>query len=213
MIDLFSDFDANATFRTPNLTYLAGFALPHQAQLLKDLQVVLQMAPLRQMMTPMGHLMSVRTTSCGQLGWVSDKMGYRYATHDPITHQPWPTMAVSFFDLAQSAAALAGFHDFCPDACLINQYDIGTKMGLHQDKNEQDYSQPIVSVSLGISARFQFGGQTRRDKTYELTLHHGDVVVWGNEARRYYHGIKPIQAQQHPILGAVRYNLTFRRAG
>jgi DNA oxidative demethylase len=195
------------------LIYLRGFALRDEQCLLADLACVIAAAPLRTMMTPMGYPMSVATTSCGALGWVGDAQGYGYSTIDPQSQLPWPAMPERFMQLAQSAASMAGFNDFSPDACLVNQYQVRTKMGLHRDKDERDFTQPIVSVSLGIPARFQFGGNKRSDKPMQLVLNHGDVVVWGGASRMYYHGVMTIQPNQHPTLGSTRINLTFRKAG
>jgi DNA oxidative demethylase len=196
-------------------TYLLpGFALGNsEHSLLNDLQATLAAAPLRHMMTPMGFAMSAAMSNCGQLGWVADKTGYRYDTLDPNTGAAWPAMPTSFLQLAQSAATECGFANFVPDACLINQYKIGASMGLHQDKNELYFMQPIVSVSLGIPATFLFGGLNRSDKTQKIPLNHGDVVVWGGEARLKFHGIMPLRANNHAVLGEYRYNLTFRKAG
>lgn len=191
---------------------LQGFALSDEISLLEDFNAVIQQAPLRQMQTPGGLPMSVTTSSCGALGWVSDRKGYRYSVVDPLTGLPWPAMPNSFKSLAHRAAAISGFENFAPDACLINSYQIGAKMGLHQDKDEQDFTQPIVSVSLGISAVFQMGGLARSDKALKFTLHHGDVLVWGREARLRFHGVLPIKPATHPVLGACRINLTFRKA-
>lgn len=191
---------------------LQGFALAEQVNLLDDLNAVLRQAPLRQMVTPGGLPMSVTTSSCGKLGWVSDRKGYRYSALDPLTKLPWPAMPDSFQRLAHQAAAISGFENFIPDACLINRYQIGAKMGLHQDKDEQDFSQPIVSVSLGVPAIFQMGGLQRNDKVFKLALQHGDVLVWGGESRLRFHGVLPIKTATHPILGACRVNLTFRKA-
>lgn len=191
---------------------LPGYALGYESELLKALQNILEKAPLRCMMTPTGP-MSVKTSSCGMLGWVSDRKGYRYSSLDPETGKPWPCMPASFSRLATSAAQEAGFGNFVPDSCLINQYDTGTKMGLHQDKNEIDFSRPIVSVSLGIPAIFLFGGLKRSDRAMHVPLAHGDVVVWGGEDRLRFHGILPMKQNQHPALGCQRINLTFRKAG
>lgn len=191
---------------------LQGFALAEQVNLLDDLNAVLRQAPLRQMVTPGGLPMSVTTSSCGKLGWVSDRKGYRYSALDPLTGLPWPAMPDSFKRLAHQAAAISGFENFVPDACLINRYQIGAKMGLHQDKDEQDFSQPIVSVSLGVPAIFQMGGLQRNDKVFKLALQHGDVLVWGGESRLRFHGVLPIKTATHPVLGAYRINLTFRKA-
>lgn len=192
---------------------LSGFVTPFENQLLNDLHVVIQTAPLRQMMTPSGFPMSVITVNCGQLGWVSDKKGYRYSSVDPLSNKPWPAMPESFKQLAQHAASTAGFADFEADACLINCYQPNTKMGLHQDKDEQDFTQPIVSVSLGVPAMFQIGGFKRSDKALKLPLYHGDVLVWGGESRLRFHGVLPIKAAVHPAFGERRINLTFRKAG
>jgi alkylated DNA repair protein (DNA oxidative demethylase) len=212
-MQLFSALEpAQQTFAS-GLVYLRGFALTHEDQLLADLHNVITAAPLRTMMTPMGYPMSVATTSCGALGWVGDTTGYGYSAADPISQLPWPTMPNSFTQLAQTAASAAGFNDFLPDACLINQYQVGTKMGLHRDKDERDFTQPIVSVSLGIPARFQFGGNKRSDKPIQILLSHGDVVVWGGASRKFYHGVMTIQPNHHHKLGNTRINLTFRKAG
>ncbi|OYY50694.1 MAG: alpha-ketoglutarate-dependent dioxygenase AlkB [Methylophilaceae bacterium 17-44-8] len=212
-MDLFSNVEpAHQTFSS-GLVYLRGFALANEQALLSDLYQVILAAPLRTMMTPMGYPMSVATTSCGALGWIGDITGYGYSAVDPQTGLPWPAMPETFLQLAQNAALAAGFNDFSPDACLINQYHIGTKMGLHRDKDERDFAQPIVSVSLGIPARFQFGGNKRSDKPIQVLLGHGDVVVWGDASRMNYHGIMTIQPNTHPTLGNKRINLTFRKAG
>jgi len=167
---------------------------------------------LRRMMTPGGLYMSAAMTNCGSLGWVTDRTGYRYQTIDPESGQNWPPMPAVFLSLAINAAALAGFKAFLPDACLINHYEPGTKLSLHQDKDERDFSQPIVSMSLGIPAIFLFGGLKRADKPIRLQLTHGDVVVWGGPARRHYHGVMPLKEGHHPLLGRRRINLTFRKA-
>ena len=192
---------------------LSGFVAPVEHEVLTGLASIMQAAPLRQMMTPSGFPMSVTTSNCGQLGWVSDKKGYRYSAVDPVSNAPWPTMPASFLQLAKDAATMAGFANFEPDACLINCYQPGTKMGLHQDKDEQDFTQPIVSVSLGVPAMFQLGGFKRSDKALKLPLYHGDVLVWGGESRLRFHGVMPVKAANHLALGECRINLTFRKAG
>lgn len=191
--------------------------LHNEAQLLADLNSVLKKSPLRNMTTPGGFIMSVAMTNCGALGWVSDIKGYRYTALDPTTGLPWQSMPTSFMALASAAAAQTGYADFVPDACLINQYQPAARMSLHQDKDEQDFSQPIVSVSLGVPATFLFGGAKRSDKPSRILLQHGDVVVWGGKSRLNYHGIMPlqatnIQANGHAVFGASRFNLTFRKA-
>ena len=193
-------------------------ALLNEATLMADLSAILEISTLCNMTTPGGFTMSVAMTNCGELGWVSDRKGYRYATLDPGTGLPWPPMPASFLALAQIAAAQAGYADFVPDACLINQYQPDARMSLHQDKDEQDFSQPIVSVSLGLPATFLFGGAKRADKPTKILLQHGDVVVWGGKSRLNYHGVMPLkatntQSRGHTNFGACRFNLTFRKAG
>jgi alkylated DNA repair protein (DNA oxidative demethylase) len=193
--------------------YLRGFALSRAVTICQLLDTHFKSHPPQQMMTPMGHKMSVRTTSFGQLGWVGTKNGYGYAEEDPTNQKPWPSIPAAFLALAYKAAAHAGYHHFVPDTCLVNVYDIGSKMGLHQDKDEQDFSHPIVSVSLGLPVTFQFGGLSRTDPTIKIPLTHGDIVVWGAASRQCFHGVLPIKTGMHPILGQRRINLTFRKAG
>jgi DNA oxidative demethylase len=192
---------------------LAGFALGAEEELLSSLKDVIERSPFRNMVTPGGFRMSVAMSNCGSLGWVTDRTGYRYDEIDPEVNHPWPTMPATFRQLAVSAAEEAGFSNFIPDACLINRYDPHARLSLHQDKNERDFTQPIVSVSLGLPATFLFGGSERGDKTQRIQVIHGDVLVWGGPARLRYHGIAPLQDGEHPRLGRVRYNLTFRNAG
>lgn len=196
----------------PGAVVLRGFARAGETALLADLQAVICAAPFRHMVTPGGHRMSVAMTNCGSFGWVTDRTGYRYDAIDPESGQPWPAMPTSFLNLATAAAAQAGFENFCPDACLINRYEPGAKLSLHQDRNERDFGQPIVSVSLGIPAVFLFGGPQRTDKTQRVPLRHGDVVVWGGPTRLHHHGVMPLKAGHHPSVGEARLNLTFRKA-
>jgi DNA oxidative demethylase len=191
---------------------LRGFALSDQDALLADLETVVTQAPFRHMVTPGGYRMSVAMTNCGAWGWVSDRTGYRYDSTDPASGCPWPRMPDSFLRLAERAAATAGFSGFAPDACLINRYAPGARLTLHQDRNEADFRHPIVSVSIGIAAVFLFGGTTRSDRTKRVPLEHGDVVVWGGPDRMRYHGVLPLREGCHPLLGAQRLNLTFRKA-
>jgi alkylated DNA repair protein (DNA oxidative demethylase) len=144
---------------------------------------------------------------------MSDRRGYRYSTTDPETDLPWPAMPAPLRELATAAALRAGFEDFVPDACLVNRYAPGTRLGLHQDRDEHDYTQPIVSVSLGLPATFLIGGLTRRGRLCHVQLGDGDVIVFGGPARLIYHGVKPLEAGVDPVLGAYRFNLTFRKAG
>jgi len=192
---------------------LRRFALPYMEALLPAVADVERQSPFRRMITPSGHTMSVALTNCGALGWVTDRSGYRYTRDDPETGRPWPAMPEVFACLARKAAAEAGFDAFEPDACLLNLYPPGARMSLHQDKDEADFSAPIVSVSLGMAATFLFGGRRRSDKPVKVPLYHGDVVVWGGEDRLRYHGVMPIKDDPHPLLGSKRINFTFRKAG
>jgi alkylated DNA repair protein (DNA oxidative demethylase) len=194
---------------------LRGFALPCAERLLASIAAVAQRAPFRHLVTPGGFTMSVAMTNCGALGWASDRRGYRYTRIDPGSGQPWPPMPDAFATLAREAAQAAGFDGFAPDACLINRYVPGARLSLHQDKDEHDYGAPIVSVSLGMSAIFLFGGDERSHPTRKTPLHHGDVAVWGGEDRLRFHGVMPLKDEgaPHSVLGNQRLNLTFRKAG
>jgi alkylated DNA repair protein (DNA oxidative demethylase) len=190
---------------------LRGFA--RDPAILAAVRAVQAEAPPRRMTTPGGYTMSVAMTSCGALGWVTDRAGYRYDAIDPERGRPWPAMPPVLRSLAAEAAAAAGFNAFAPDSCLINLYEPGARLSLHQDRNERDFSQPIVSVSLGLPATFLLGGLSRNDPTQAIPLEHGDVVVFGGPARLAFHGVKPLKDGDHPQLGDRRINLTFRRAG
>ncbi len=176
------------------------------------IDAVTAVAPFRRMITPGGFRMSVAMTNCGTYGWVSTERGYDYAPCDPETDLPWPAMPEPFAALARQAAQSAGFAQFDPDACLVNRYDPGARLSLHQDKDEDDFGAPIVSVSLGAPAAFLFGGDKRKTPPARIALEHGDVVVWGGPARLRYHGVAPLAAGWHPFAGARRLNLTLRRA-
>ncbi|MDB6061885.1 MAG: alpha-ketoglutarate-dependent dioxygenase AlkB [Verrucomicrobiaceae bacterium] len=206
-------FDSDLT-RQPicdGAVLLRGFVTPHTTEIFDAIATIENVAPFRHMITPGGFRMSVAMTNCGTYGWSSDRRGYRYASTDPLSEKNWPAMPALFLELAQSAAEQAGFVDFKPDSCLINRYEIGSRLSLHQDKNERDFSAPIVSVSLGISALFLFGREQRNIRPLRLPLSHGDVVVWGGPARLYYHGIAPLKIDTHPLTGTHRINLTFRK--
>ncbi|WP_311434955.1 DNA oxidative demethylase AlkB [Herbaspirillum huttiense] len=182
------------------------------AALMAAIDKVLAASPLRHMQTPGGFRMSVAMSNCGQFGWVTDRRGYRYQSLDQVAERDWPAMPEAFAALAARASAAAGFAGFDPDACLINRYEPGARMSLHQDKNELDMDQPIVSVSLGLPATFLFGGMARTDKPQRMRLENGDVVVWGGPARLAFHGVDTLRDGEHPLTGRCRYNLTFRRA-
>jgi DNA oxidative demethylase len=191
---------------------LRGFGKPVEADLIADLRGIVEQAPFRHMVTPGGYRMSVAMTNCGSVGWVTDRSGYRYDANDPETGKPWPAMPPSFRGLAEQAADQAGFGGFSPDACLINRYQPGARMSLHQDKDEGDFGAPIVSVSLGLPAIFLFGGLKRSDKPHRYRLQHGDIAVWGGPARLAFHGVAPLADGYHAVLGRQRINLTFRKA-
>ena len=210
---LFDD-QAAAPLREPleeGAVLFRGFASPDAAALIGAVAQIAEKAPFRHLVVPGGHTMSVAMTNCGRVGWVSDRHGYRYDPIDPDTSEPWPPMPAIFLDLAARAAAEAGFPNYDPDACLINRYAAGAKLGLHQDRDENDQWSPIVSVSLGLPATFLWGGKRRSDPLRRLRVETGDVAVWGGPARFVYHGVAPLKAGDHPLTGAVRINLTFRK--
>ena len=191
---------------------LYGFALDEADALLARIRDIEQAAPFRHLITPGGKRMSVAMTNCGRVGWHSDRKGYRYVARDPRSDKPWPVMPDAFLSLAQRAAHEAGYPRFAPDVCLVNRYEPGARLTLHQDRDEAGFDAPIVSVSLGAPARFLFGGDQRRDRCRRLPLGHGDVVVWGGPSRMAYHGIAPLAESHHSATGTLRYNLTFRTA-
>jgi alkylated DNA repair protein (DNA oxidative demethylase) len=190
---------------------LRGFATAEAPLLVEEVARIAQAAAFRHLVTPGGYTMSVAMTNCGRLGWVSDRTGYRYDAADPETGAPWPAMPDAFLNIAVRAAAEAGFANYDPDACLINRYIAGAKLSLHQDRDEKDAWAPIVSVSLGLPAVFLWGGERRSDRVRRLRLESGDIAVWGGPARFIYHGVAPLDNGQHPLTGAARINLTFRK--
>jgi alkylated DNA repair protein (DNA oxidative demethylase) len=190
---------------------LRGFAKPFEGDLIADLRDIVARAPFRHMVTPGGHQMSVAMTNCGSVGWVTDRTGYRYDGVDPESGKSWPAMPPSFRTLAGQAAAQAGFDGFFPEACLINRYQPGARMSLHQDKDETDFAAPIVSVSLGLPAIFLFGGLKRSDRPRRFRVEHGDIAVWGGPTRLAFHGVAPLADGEHALMGRQRINLTFRK--
>ena len=190
---------------------LRGFAAKDAPQIIEDLPAITAAAPFRYMVTR-GGVMSVGMTNCGAAVWISDTKGYRYDSIDPESGKPWPSIPQSFVQLAVRAAREADYNEFVPDACLINRYGPGARMGLHQDRNEIDYTQPIVSVSLGLPATFLFGRTDRSERPRKIQLNSGDVVVWGGPTRLNYHGVAALAAGSHPLTGECRINLTFRKA-
>jgi DNA oxidative demethylase len=206
------DTDPGPEVLDTGATILRRFAVPDDTAILSALNEMAGRAPFRHMTTPGNHRMSVAMTNCGSLGWVSDSNGYRYDAIDPVSGSRWPPMPDIFLRLATDAAAQAGFQGFAPDACLINRYEPGARLSLHQDKDERDLDRPIVSVSLGVPAIFLFGGLRRNDKAMRVQVTHGDVVVWGGPARLRYHGVLPLKEDHHPLVGNRRINLSFRKA-
>lgn len=192
--------------------FLGNFAAAQAPALLAAVRAISTAAPFARMQTPGGRTISVAITSCGSVGWFSDRNGYRYTPKNPRSNTAWPPMPGNLLRLAQRAAEQAGYPHFTPDSCLINRYEPGNRLSLHQDKNERDYTQPIVSVSLGVAATFLFGGSQRSDRTEKVLLQHGDVVVWGGASRLVFHGIAPLPEVSHPLTGRLRINLTFRKA-
>ena len=196
----------------PGAVVLRGAVADDAERVLAELPQLAAQSPFRRVITPTGKAMSVEMTNCGAVGWVSDRRGYRYEEADPVTGRAWASMPESFRGLAAHLATQAGYERYAPDTCLINKYSVGSKMGMHQDRDERDFTQPIVSVSLGLPIMFKFGGATRTGPSVSVTLFHGDVVVFGGVARRAFHGVGTLRKGDHPLTGPLRYNLTFRVA-
>jgi len=213
MLDLFADETPWQEPLAEGAVILRRFARADADELIKQIGEVAQRSPFRQMVTPGGYTMSVAMTNCGERGWTTNRHGYLYSTEDPLTGRPWPSMPQAFRKLSDAASAAADYRGFHPDACLINRYAPGAKLSLHQDKDEPNLQQPIVSVSLGLPAVFQFGGLKRNDPLARIMLEHGDVVVWGGASRLFYHGILPLKPGHHHATGDVRYNLSFSSDG
>ena len=212
LLELVAPLDPSKEMMADGAVLLRGAALPFERDLLAALNGITATSPFRHMVTPGGYTMSVAMTNCGAAGWVTDRTGYRYDHEDPETGNPWPPIPDCFLDLALAAATEAGYPEFRPDACLINRYEPGTRLSLHQDKNERDFANPIVSVSLGLPATFQFGGLKRNDPVKKFAVRHGDVAVWGGPSRLCYHGVSQLKDGCHEIVGRMRINLTFRGA-
>jgi alkylated DNA repair protein (DNA oxidative demethylase) len=210
-LELFADATTGESLALgPGITLLRAFA--DTSRLMPLVDQLCAVSPFRHLVTPGGQTMSVAMTNCGPLGWVSDRGGYRYSSQDPQTGQRWPEMPREFHELALAAATRGGFPNFVPDACLVNRYSAGSRLTAHRDADEQDFAQPIVSVSLGLPASFAFYGLTRGGKGHSVALHDGDVLVWGGPSRLVYHAVRPVKPGHHPLTGEFRYNLTFRHA-
>lgn len=179
---------------------------PAQAALVADLRGIVAAAPLHAPVTPGGRPMSVRMTSAGRLGWITDQQGYRYEPRHPAGHA-WPAIPPAVLDLWHGLTGLSRV----PDCCLINFYGEGAKMGLHQDRDEGDFSFPVLSISLGDEALFRMGGPDRKDPTESLWLKSGDVLLMGGPARLAWHGIDRLRFRSSRLLpGGGRINLTLR---
>lgn len=211
LFDSLAEVQARHEIIAEGAMLLRGFVRPIEEELIAAVRAIAAQAPFRRMTTPGGYQMSVAMTNCGERGWITDHTGYRYDATDPRSDARWPAMPLVFHDLARRAAEQGGFAGFTPDACLINRYEPGTRLSLHQDKDELDLSAPIVSVSLGLPAIFLFGGLARSDKPRRFRLVHGDVAVWGGPSRLAYHGVAPLADGEHKLLGRQRINLTFRK--
>ncbi len=190
--------------------HLPGF-LDRTAQgaLLEEVRAVVAAAPLyRPEMPRTGKPLSVRMTNCGALGWVTDKGGYRYQPHHPVTGAPWPAIPASLLQIWNEVSA----YPHPPEACLVNFYEETAKMGLHQDKDESDFDAPVVSISLGDDCLFRVGETVRSGRTTSIRLQSGDVVVLGGEGRLAYHGVDRIYPATSALLkNGGRINLTLRR--
>jgi DNA oxidative demethylase len=195
---------------TPGLRYLPGhLSLGDQRKLVDTLRAAVAEAPLVTPVMPRtGRPFTVRMTNLGSLGWVSDRAGYRYQAHHPETGKPWPPIPEMVLDVWRQVSGY--LHE--PEACLVNFYHGGAKMGLHRDEDEEDFSAPVVSISLGDTAIFRMGGPERGGKTETLKLSSGDVLVMGGQSRLCYHGIDRVLTGTSTLLkDGGRINLTLRR--
>lgn len=204
--------DTRSERLAPGAWLLHGFAHDVARALLAAVDAIESAAPFRHLTTPGGFRMSVAMTNCGRVGWITDRRGYCYQSRDPESGRPWPAMPALLLDVAVRAAAAGGFNGFVPDSCLINRYGPDARLTLHQDRNENDFAAPIVSVSLGLPAVFLWGGLRRGDRPRRLRLESGDVVVWGGPSRLTFHGIDALAEGEHALTGRCRINLTFRNA-
>jgi alkylated DNA repair protein (DNA oxidative demethylase) len=208
-MNLFTELETEPTYEeiAPGAALMRGLALADDRELFEAVERVIFSAPLRQMMTAGGQRMSIMGTDCGAVRWIADK----YVGHDPLRPRRWPPMPPILNAFAIRCATRAGFPDFRPDACHVNRYQAGNRLGLHQDRNECDLTQPIVSVSFGLECVFLFGGLERGDPARHILLEHGDVIVWGGPSRMRFHGVQPLKPGSHPLTGPYRINLTFRK--
>jgi len=196
----------------PGAVLMRGLAASQDIELLSAVKALEAVAPFRHVTTPGGLPMMVVTTACGNRNRLYENSGFRYESGQPeAPFRRRPPMPEVFYEIAVRSARLAGFERFRPDAGLVNRYQAGVKLGLHQDRHECDLTQPIVSVSLGLPAVFLLGGLQRTDPTRRILLEHGDALVWGGPSRMRYHGVLPLKPGSHELTGPYRYNLTFRK--
>lgn len=194
----------------PGLTYHPGYLdRPAQERLLEALREITGAAPLFTPRMPRtGKPFSVRMTGCGRLGWVSDETGYRYQPAHPETGEPWPAMPEQVLRAWEALSA----YPRPPDACLINFYEPAARMGMHQDKDEEEFDAPVVSLSIGDTALFRYGGLDRKDPTRSIRLRSGDAIVFGGPARLIYHGVDRLMPGSSDLLPqGGRLNLTLRK--
>ena len=213
-LSLFGDDERLREWREdlfPGAVVLRRFALAKDMALLAALDDVLAVSPFRESFTPAGQKMSVRITGCGEYGAGGEADNYVFRRVDPLTKKPWPAMPPVIREIGIAAATEAGFPAFQPNACHVNQYAPGAKLGMHQDRGEEDLVSPIVSISLGLSCVFKMGGFERSGKSLIVPLAHGDVVVWGGPSRMRFHGVLPVKADFHPLTGEYRINMTIRK--
>jgi DNA oxidative demethylase len=217
-MNLFSELPVAPTHEElfPGAVLMRGLAQPDDRELLAAVDAIRRVLPFRHVTTPSGLPMSVMNTACGSHPRANPNVGFRYESLSSggpadLFRPARPPMPRVFIEFAIHAASLAGFYHFRPDSCLINRYQAGNKLGLHQDRHECDYAQPIVSVSLGLPAIFLLGGLERTDPARRILLEHGDVVVWGGPSRMRFHGVLPLKPGIDPLTGVYRLNLTFRK--
>ena len=213
LFDIHSAGDAWVEQLDPGSWHLHGFVVEEAVKLLQQVDKIAHHSPFRHLITPGGRRMSVAMTNCGHFGWVSDRAGYRYQATDPLTGVSWPEMPAIFSEIALKAAEQAGYPGFDPDVGLINEYRPGTRLTLHQDRDEKDQKSPIVSISLGVPAIFLWGGLQRGGHNRRIPVRHGDVLVWGGPDRFRFHGVSTLKEDHHPLTGNRRINITFRRTG
>jgi alkylated DNA repair protein (DNA oxidative demethylase) len=208
-MNLFSQLAAEPTHEElyPGAVLMRGLALPQDEEFFAAMQSVLAEAPLHHATTPSGLPMGVMVSDCG----TPEAFRHRWDPQNPAVRKMWPPIPRVLLEFSLRCAVRSGFPHFRPDTLHFNRYQAGTKLGIHQDRHEIDFTQPIVSVSLGLECIFLLGGFQRTDPTKRILLEHGDVIVWGGPSRMRFHGVLPLKPGHHPLAGPYRYNLTFRK--